>query len=79
MCLVGWSQAPPGTHRLGIGLQLCPRNAYTPQDIMGGIAASEVLLPEVLGVTGYRWPCPAHWVLPEHVTQLPLKTFVKKS
>ena len=21
----------------------------------------------------------AHWVLPEHVTQLPLKTFVKKS
>ena len=31
------------------------RNAYTPQQIMGGIPDSELLIPEVLATVGYRF------------------------
>ena len=30
------------------------RNAYTPQQIMGGIPNAELLIPEVLATVGYR-------------------------
>ena len=38
----------------------------------------EVLTDELVA-SSRPLPDAAHWVLPEHVTQLPLKTFVKKS
>ena len=35
--------------------------AYTPQDIVGGIADSEVLLPEILKDAGYRSKIIGKW------------------
>lgn len=41
---------------------MCAINAaYTPQDVIGGIADSEVLFPEMLQKAGYRNKIVAKW------------------
>ncbi|XP_076040979.1 N-acetylgalactosamine-6-sulfatase-like [Oratosquilla oratoria] len=49
------------------------RNAYTPQNIMGGIADSEVLLPELLAKRGYTNALVGKWHLGHREQYLPLR------
>ena len=49
------------------------RNAYTPQDIMGGIQDQELLIPELLGKVGYRSKLVGKWHLGHQEQFLPLK------
>ena len=48
------------------------RNAYTPQDITGGIQEEEVLIPEVLAKGGYRSKIVGKWHLGHQEQFLPL-------
>ncbi|RUS86588.1 hypothetical protein EGW08_005669 [Elysia chlorotica] len=47
------------------------RNAYTPQDIMGGIPDYEILLPEILKEHGYRSKIIGKWHLGQQPQYLP--------
>lgn len=49
------------------------RNAYTPQNIVGGISDDEVLLPELLGEKGYTSGIIGKWHLGHQPQFLPLK------
>ena len=49
------------------------RNAYTPQEIVGGIQDSEVLLPELLATVGYRSKIVGKWHLGHRPQFLPLQ------
>ena len=49
------------------------RNAYTPQEILGGIQDSEVLLPELLATVGYRSKIVGKWHLGHQPQFLPLQ------
>ncbi|KAG7163107.1 N-acetylgalactosamine-6-sulfatase-like [Homarus americanus] len=49
------------------------RNAYTPQNIVGGISASEVLLPELLKTRGYTSGLIGKWHLGHRTPYLPLE------
>ena len=49
------------------------RNAYTPQNIVGGIQDEEVLIPEILGKVGYRSKLVGKWHLGHQEQFLPLK------
>nr|XP_033797234.1 N-acetylgalactosamine-6-sulfatase isoform X2 [Geotrypetes seraphini] len=49
------------------------RNAYTPQEIVGGIPDSELLLPELLKKTGYRNKIIGKWHLGHRPQYHPLK------
>ncbi|KAL8581144.1 hypothetical protein ACOMHN_033592 [Nucella lapillus] len=48
------------------------RNAYTPQDIVGGIPDSEILLPEILQKHGYRSKIIGKWHLGQQPKYHPL-------
>ncbi|KAK7114629.1 N-acetylgalactosamine-6-sulfatase-like isoform X1 [Littorina saxatilis] len=48
------------------------RNAYTPQDIMGGIPSNEILLPENLQKLGYRSKIIGKWHLGQQPQYHPL-------
>lgn len=48
------------------------RNSYTPQQIVGGIPDSEVLLPELLSETGYKTKIIGKWHLGHQSQYLPL-------
>lgn len=52
---------------------LLGRNAYTPQDIVGGIADSEILLSEVLSEVGYTSGIIGKWHLGHRSPHLPLE------
>lgn len=49
------------------------RNAYTPQNIVGGIPECEILLPEILKKAGYRSKIIGKWHLGHREQFLPLK------
>ncbi|XP_042891064.1 N-acetylgalactosamine-6-sulfatase-like [Penaeus japonicus] len=49
------------------------RNAYTPQDIVGGISKEEVLLPELLATQGYTSGLVGKWHLGHRSPHLPLE------
>ncbi|XP_071823584.1 N-acetylgalactosamine-6-sulfatase-like isoform X2 [Apostichopus japonicus] len=49
------------------------RNAYTPQNIVGGIPDCEILLPEILNKAGYRSKIIGKWHLGHQDQFLPLK------
>ncbi|XP_052230670.1 N-acetylgalactosamine-6-sulfatase-like [Dreissena polymorpha] len=49
------------------------RNAYTPQEIMGGIPDYEILLPEILKEAGYRNKIIGKWHLGQQRQYHPLK------
>ena len=49
------------------------RNAYTPQEMVGGIPDTELLLPEVLATAGYRTKLVGKWHLGHREQFLPLK------
>jgi len=48
------------------------RNAYTPQNIVGGISETEVLLPQILKQGGYRSKVIGKWHLGQRQQYLPL-------
>ena len=48
------------------------RNAYTPQEITGGIQEEEVLIPEILSKVGYRSKIVGKWHLGHQEQFLPL-------
>ncbi|CAN7937193.1 unnamed protein product [Ixodes hexagonus] len=48
------------------------RNAYTPQEIVGGIQDEEVLIPELLAIAGYRNAIIGKWHLGHREQYLPL-------
>lgn len=52
---------------------LLGRNAYTPQDIVGGISKDEILLPEVLRKVGYTSGIIGKWHLGHRSPHLPLE------
>ena len=49
------------------------RNAYTPQEIIGGIPDGEILLPEVLKKSGYHSKIIGKWHLGHHPQFHPMK------
>ncbi|CAL4122669.1 unnamed protein product, partial [Meganyctiphanes norvegica] len=49
------------------------RNAYTPQDIVGGISADEILLPELLSTANYTSKIIGKWHLGHRSPHLPLE------
>ena len=49
------------------------RNAYTPQTMVSGISHREILLPKLLGETGYRSKIIGKWHLGHREQYLPLK------
>lgn len=49
------------------------RNSYTPQEIVGGIPDSEVLLPEILSEAGYKTKIIGKWHLGHRSQYLPLE------
>ncbi|KAK7083459.1 hypothetical protein SK128_024738, partial [Halocaridina rubra] len=49
------------------------RNAYTPQDIVGGISKNETLLPEILSKVGYTSGIIGKWHLGHRSPYLPLE------
>lgn len=48
-------------------------NAYTPQDIVGGISSSEILLPKILRRSGYKSALIGKWHLGHREQYLPLR------
>ena len=48
------------------------RNAYTPQEIVGGIKEQEILIPEILATVGYRSKLVGKWHLGHRPQYLPL-------
>ena len=49
------------------------RNAYTPQEIIGGISDTELLIPEILLESGYRTKIVGKWHLGHREQYLPLR------
>lgn len=49
------------------------RNAYTPQEIVGGISKEEILLPEMLKKKGYASKIVGKWHLGHRASHLPLE------
>ena len=49
------------------------RNAYTPQEIIGGISDTELLIPEILLESGYRTKIEGKWHLGHREQYLPLR------